>query len=232
MEFLLVMMFMGFPLVSIAILVAEYIFMGLALSNAAEIEGIDNKWFAWIPVLNIVTLLKVANKEVKYIWLFIATIILSFFNENTDSVFLTFLSLVLSICIIVIQLQIYLAISNKYNINTAWFIIGIFFPPIILVGYIIFYNRVKKLKNEGFTEYTVNKSIPKRSNKMLLNSALILIGINLAIIILPFIIAFIFPLSAFGQVGWVFSLMGIYIIPITFIFLAIALFIYYKREKK
>lgn len=227
-------MFISFLLVSIAILVALYVFKGLALSNAAEIEGIDNKFFAWIPVLNIVILLKIANKEVKYIWLFIATIILNFFNENTDSVFLTFFSLVLSIYMIVIQLQIYLAISNKYNINISWFIIGIFFHIFILVGYIILYNRVKKLKNEGFTEDIINQDVTKRRNKILLNSALILIGINLAIIIVPFIIAFIFPSSGFGQVGWVFTLIGIYLIPIAFIFfifLAIALFIYYKREK-
>ena len=47
--------------------IVSYVFMALSLSSAAEIEGVDKKWFAWIPLLNILMLLKLGNKSSKFV---------------------------------------------------------------------------------------------------------------------------------------------------------------------
>ncbi|WP_394883701.1 hypothetical protein [Clostridium tertium] len=126
--------------------IITYVFMGLSLSGAAEVEEIEKKWFAWVPILNIIILLKLGNKDARYIWVFIGAMIASFLTESSSNGFLLIINLALFIWTIVIQIQVYLCISNKYKINPAWFIIGIFILPISLVAYILFYNKVKRIK--------------------------------------------------------------------------------------
>jgi hypothetical protein len=146
MEFLVTMLL----LIALGVIIfgiITYVFMGLSLSGAAEIEGIEKKWFAWIPILNIIILLKLGNKEARYIWVFIGATIASFLTEISSNGFLLIINLALLIWTIVIQIQVYLFISNRYKINPAWFIIGIFLLPINLVAYILFYNKVKRKKD-------------------------------------------------------------------------------------
>ncbi|WWU63272.1 hypothetical protein QJR26_09530 [Clostridium baratii] len=123
-----------------------YIFMGLSFYSAARIEGFNNKWFAWVPFLNMVLLFKLGNKDWKYIWLIVGQVLVSVMQEYTDSGLLLFIEIVLLIFVIIVQIQAYLNISKKYEINPAWFIVGVFFPPIMLIAYIIFYNKVRKLE--------------------------------------------------------------------------------------
>lgn len=145
MEILLLMLLI-FAFGAIIFGIITYIFMGLSLSGAAELEGIEKKWFAWIPILSMIVVLKVGNKSSRYIWIFVATAIASVLMNFNDSWFLIILSLALSIWCIVIQIQAYLGISNKYKVNPAWFIVGVFISPVMLVAHILFYNEVKKRK--------------------------------------------------------------------------------------
>lgn len=126
--------------------VVSYIFMALSLSSAAEIEGIDKKWFVWIPLLNILILLKLGNKSSKYIWVFIATTIVGLIVNFNVNIFLIIINIALAIWSIIIQIQAYSNISRKYDISSVWFIVGIFIAPVMMVAFIILYNKVKLKK--------------------------------------------------------------------------------------
>lgn len=145
MEFLIIMLLL-IVMGGIIFGIITYVFMGLSLSCVAEIEGIDKKWLSWIPVLNNIILLKVGNKDSRYIWVFIGTVIASFLTEFNDSGFLLIINLALLMWNIVIQIQIYLSLSNKYEISPVWFIVGVFIVPVMMVGYLLFYNKVKRIR--------------------------------------------------------------------------------------
>lgn len=48
-----------------------HVVMAVALSKMAERKRIDNGWFAWVPVLNVVLALKIARKPLWMIVLFL-----------------------------------------------------------------------------------------------------------------------------------------------------------------
>lgn len=135
--------------------IITYVFMGLSLYTAAEVKGIKHKWFAWVPFLNSILVFKLGNKNWKYIWLIVGQTILSIIQYNNPSGILLLIDIVLSIFVVVIYIQAYSNISKEYEINPAWFIVGVIFSPVILVAYILFYNKVRKLKKIGI----VNRKI-------------------------------------------------------------------------
>lgn len=51
--------------------VVGYIIMAIALSKMAERKHLDNAWFGWIPVLNVVLALQIARKPLWMIVLFL-----------------------------------------------------------------------------------------------------------------------------------------------------------------
>ncbi len=142
----------------IPLAIAMYVFTGLALYKSAKLEGYNNKWLAWIPVINIYLLLKLGNKNPKYVWLTIINLILSIifevfsgdgksYNSFLDSIFVI-LFVGISIFIIILIIQVYWHISNKYDLNPAWFILGMFISIFSLVAYIIWFNKLRKLEKE------------------------------------------------------------------------------------
>ncbi|MDZ4994550.1 hypothetical protein GNF80_16530 [Clostridium perfringens] len=157
------MEFLIFLIITISILViplaiAIYVFTGLALYKTAKLEGYNKKWLAWIPVIDMYLLFKLGNKNPKYVWLSIINLMLSIvfevFIDNVqnysgflDSIFVI-LFIGTSIFIIVLTIQSYLYIANKYNINPAWFILGMFISIFSLVAYIIWFNKLRKLEKE------------------------------------------------------------------------------------
>ncbi|HBC2035142.1 TPA: hypothetical protein I9Z65_003446 [Clostridium perfringens] len=66
----------------------------------------------------------------------------------TLSTLLLIIMLGISIWIIVITIQSFLYISNKYDISAVWFILGLFIPVFSLVAYIIWFNKLRKLEKE------------------------------------------------------------------------------------
>ena len=151
MELLILLLFLFLMVVGILTIIT-YIFMGLSFYSAARLEGFNNKWFAWVPFLNMVLLFKLGNKDWKYIWLIVGQVVVSIMQEFIDSGVLSFIQIGLLIAIIIVEIQAYLNISKKYEINPAWFIVGAFFPPIMLVAYIIFYNKIRKLEASKLIE--------------------------------------------------------------------------------
>ena len=159
MEFLFVFL-MLFYLVVIPLSIAIYVFNGLALYKAAKLEGYSKKWFAWIPVVNTYLLFKLGNKNPNYMWLSIINMPIIFalnllLNNNYDfnltlSTLLLIIMLVISIFMIVITIQAYLNIANRYDISAVWFILGIFISPFSLVAYIIWFNKLRKIEKEKF----------------------------------------------------------------------------------
>jgi len=53
------------------LLFVEYVLFALALMIMAKKEGVDNAWFAWVPILNFVLMLRLADMELWYILLFL-----------------------------------------------------------------------------------------------------------------------------------------------------------------
>ncbi|WWU65612.1 hypothetical protein QJR26_04420 [Clostridium baratii] len=151
MELLILLLFL-FLMTALILTIVTYIFMGLSVYSAARLEGLNNKWFAWVPFLNMVLLFKLGNKDWKYIWLIVGQVVVSVIQEYTDSGLLLFIEIVLLILVVIVQIQAYLNISKKYEVNPAWFIVGAFFPPIMLVAYILFYNKVRKLETSQSIE--------------------------------------------------------------------------------
>lgn len=136
--------------IGLKVAIITYIFSGLSYYKASELEVIKNRWLSWVPLLNNYILFKLGKKNPKYILLPIISLILSFIIDFTYSnivlISIGILILILSIWTIIVKLEAYLNISNKYDINPAWFIVGIFIPPFYLVVYIIFYTKIRKLK--------------------------------------------------------------------------------------
>ena len=53
--------------------VIVYIFTGIAYYKAAEVESIPNNWLAWIPVGNSYIMLRLAEKNMNFLFVFIAS---------------------------------------------------------------------------------------------------------------------------------------------------------------
>jgi hypothetical protein len=52
-----------------------YIFMALAVQTIAQKTGTPNPWLAWIPIVNIILLLNIAQKPLWWILLFLVPIV-------------------------------------------------------------------------------------------------------------------------------------------------------------
>lgn len=147
---------MEFYLVVIPLSIVIYVFNGLTLYKAAKLENYDKKWLAWIPVINNYLFFKLGDKNPNYIWLSIITMPIMFIlnlllNNNayfnlTLIMVLALIMLGISIFSIVITIQAYLNIANKYDISAVWFILGLFILPFSLVAYIIWFNKLRKLE--------------------------------------------------------------------------------------
>lgn len=125
-----------------------YIFQGAALYKANELENIKPKWIAWIPVINIYSVLKLGGKSTGYVkyyvFSFFSILILGLF-EYSDYINLVMIVIVaIYLLTIVISIQAYITISRNYNISPVWFIIGSIIPPAMIIAYIIFYNVLNK----------------------------------------------------------------------------------------
>jgi len=67
---------MGFLLVMAIIGLAVYIYYAICLMKIAKKTNTANGWFAWIPILNVVLMIKIAKKPMWWIALFIGLFIL------------------------------------------------------------------------------------------------------------------------------------------------------------
>ena len=62
----------GIVLFILALLIAIYVYSALALMTIAKKTNTPNSWFAWIPILNIYLMMKIADAR---LWTFIAFLI-------------------------------------------------------------------------------------------------------------------------------------------------------------
>ena len=126
--------------------VIVYIFTGIAYYKAAEVKSIPNNWLAWIPVGNSYIMLRLAEKNINFLFVFIAsmasTVIRNFFDTG---VIFNLISFAISIVSIIISIQCYLVIGKKYEISPAWFIVGCFIIPVMIVPMVMLYKKAKKI---------------------------------------------------------------------------------------
>ena len=138
----LLLFLLGFLLFGVIV----YICTGLAYYKAAEVEGIPNNWLAWIPIGNSYIMLRLAEKNMNLLFIFIAsmasTVIRNFYDTG---VIINLISFGISIWSIIVSIQCYLVISKKYGISPAWFIVGCFIVPVMIVPMIMLYNKAKKV---------------------------------------------------------------------------------------
>lgn len=101
-----------------------YVFQELALYKANQLKNINPKWIVWIFIANINNILKLEEKNTKYIWLFIINFLLALILELLEYSVLFIPTIVImlgiSIFIIIIIIQAYIKISNKYDMTPVW----------------------------------------------------------------------------------------------------------------
>lgn len=138
----LLLFLLGFLLFGVIV----YICTGLAYYKAAEVEGIPNNWLAWIPIGNSYIMLKLAEKNMNLLFIFIASMVSTVIRNLYDTgVIINLISFGISIWSIIVSIQCYLVISKKYGISPAWFIVGCFIVPVMIVPMIMLYNKAKKV---------------------------------------------------------------------------------------
>lgn len=127
MEFLFILFVITY-MIAIPLGIVTYIFSGLALYKAAKLEGYNKKWLAWIPGINSYVLFKLGNKNPNYMWLTLAPISIAIifdllieYDPSSVAIPLVILLaiLVISIWLIVVMIQSFLYISNKYDISAV-----------------------------------------------------------------------------------------------------------------
>ena len=52
-----------------------YIYIAVSLMKIAKKTGTSNAWFAWIPILNVILMLQIANKPIWWLFLFFIPVI-------------------------------------------------------------------------------------------------------------------------------------------------------------
>ncbi|MCD6578482.1 hypothetical protein J7L48_03325 [bacterium] len=99
--------------------IAGYVYMALVLQAIAKKTNTENAWFAWIPILNFVLMIQIAQKPVWWIIL-----------------------LLIPIVNIVIVIIIWLEILKRRN-YPGWWIILMFIPIVnlIIIGVVAWKDR-------------------------------------------------------------------------------------------
>ena len=100
-----------------------YVYGAYTLMKIAQKLDANNAWFAWLPILNIVLMLKLADKPVWWILL----LLVPFVNV---------------LLVIIGTIVVWMEIAKKLN-QPAWLGVLMFISPInlILVGYFAFSNN-------------------------------------------------------------------------------------------
>ena len=65
--------------VGLIINLAIYAFMAYSLQTIANKTGTDNSWMAWVPILNLVLMIKIADEPVWWVLLMIIPIVNIYF---------------------------------------------------------------------------------------------------------------------------------------------------------
>lgn len=65
----------GFMLFFLLMLLAGYVYMALALQTIAQKTNTENAWLAWIPIVNIILMLAIAQKPIWWIVLFLIPLV-------------------------------------------------------------------------------------------------------------------------------------------------------------
>jgi len=104
----------GFLIFWLILSVAGYIYVSMALMTIAQKTNTENGWFAWIPILNIILMLNIANKPIWWIIL----LLIPFVN-------------------IVVGILIWMAIAEARN-KPSWWGVMLIVPVmnIIMPGYL------------------------------------------------------------------------------------------------
>lgn len=107
----------GFFLVIMLFVVVLYVIMAISLMKIAKRTGTDNAWFAWIPILNLILMIQIAQRPMWWLIFFLVPI--------------------LNIAGIVLQFVLWVDIAKRLN-KPTWVGILAGLIPIIFVPYLAF----------------------------------------------------------------------------------------------
>ena len=110
----------GVMIVYFLVMIALYIYVAMALMEIAKRTNTDNGWFAFIPILNVILMLQIAQKPIWWIILFFVPIV------N-----------------LVIGILVWVAILERRNYPTWWVILFILLPIVnlVLLGIVAWKDR-------------------------------------------------------------------------------------------
>ena len=100
----------------LALVLLFYVYLALCLQKIAEKTNTDNAWWAWIPILNVLLLLRIADKPLWWI-----------------------LQLVIPLVNFIIAILVWVAVCQARG-KSPWLVVGMLVPGVNLVvlGYLGF----------------------------------------------------------------------------------------------
>ena len=100
----------------LALVLLFYVYLALCLQKIAEKTNTDNAWWAWIPILNVLLLLRIADKPLWWILL-----------------------LVIPLVNFIIAILVWVAVCQARG-KSPWLVVGMLVPGVNLVvlGYLGF----------------------------------------------------------------------------------------------
>ena len=116
-------LYAGFGIVYLIVILAWYIYMSICLMKIAEKAHVANGWWAWIPILNILLMLKIAGKP---LWWALA-------------ILLVVIPLIGALIFIVIYVVVWMKIAEAVHKPNWWGIMMIIpFANFVAPGYLAF----------------------------------------------------------------------------------------------
>lgn len=135
--------------IALAITIPLYVYVSKILYEIAKNEGRNDAFLAWIPVVNLYLVCKLAN--VSFIILIILQILAIKYNIQYFSISPAIIYIIFA----------YNRIFKKYSVNTILRIINYFIPFGLFVSLGISYSVLKKNRNNGYIGTFNNYNDPR-----------------------------------------------------------------------
>lgn len=113
---------LGFFFVAFVLGIIAYVIQGLSLHKVAKLEGREDGWFAWVPVLNTVLMISLGGGNPLVLLGLLAC-------------FIPFIGWLVVLAVDIYILVMYYRLLKKYEVEPALFWIGIFFTPVMIYSY-------------------------------------------------------------------------------------------------
>ena len=122
----------GIFIFSFIFAIAAYVFFSYCLMRMANRIGAENTWFAWLPILNVILMFRMAGKPIMWFWALVGSYFLILILTVVFPPAGMILGLVWGIACLVLGVMIWMAIAEELGHPSWWGIITVILPA---VGY-------------------------------------------------------------------------------------------------